>query len=208
MAGRSEGPGAIAGRGLRWRHSAHATPWAGIIAMVCIGGLVACGGRGTPTPAEVAIAVAESEDIGKTIQSRQWEITLVDSPYTTKQVGRGTAKNYQSYSLGTLEAEGVFLVVPVSLTNGADEMRMFTKGSSQLVATDAQGRETPLAGGPAHMTLVYNSDDWGEQENQLVQNPIDAGVTWEGPLVFDAPEDATGLKISFKGSDESIDLGL
>ena len=46
------------------------------------------------------------------------------------------------------------------------------------------------------------------QDNQLNQNPMEDGVAWEGPLVFDVPEDATGLTLHFQGSDELIDLGL
>lgn len=183
--------------------------WASIPVCVLLAfSLAGCGERSTPTPADIAIAVAENAEIGKTVQAQDWEITLIDPPYTSKQVGRGTAKAAQSYAVGTLDAEGIFLIVPVRLTNGADEMRMFTRASSQLEVVDAQGRVTLLALGRAHMTLVYNSDRWGKEENQLVQNPLDAGVTWEGPVVFDVPEDATGLSMSFKGSEESIDLGL
>ena len=170
--------------------------------------LAGCGGGSTPTPADIPVTVAENAEIGKAILSQDWEITLIAPPYTSQQIGSGTAKAAQSYSIGTLDAEGIFLIAPIQLTNGAGEMRMFSRASSQLVVTDAQGRVTQLGLGRVHMTLVYNSERWGERENQLVQNPLDAGVTWEGPVVFDVPEDATGLKLSFEGSEESIDLDL
>ena len=180
---------------------------------VVVGALLAlsvagCGGGSTPTPADIPVAVGEGAEIGQTILSQDWEITLIEPPYTSQQVGSGTAKAAQSYAIGTLDAEGIFLIVPIQLTNAADEMRMFSRASSELIVTDGQGRATLLGLGRVHMTLVYNSERWGKEENQLVQNPLDAGVTWEGPVVFDVPEDATGLSMSFKGSEESIDLGL
>ena len=160
-----------------------------------------------PPPDEAQLTTSIDAEIGKAIQSRQWEITLVDSAVMVAQVGSGTAKMRKYFDFGIREAEGLFLIVPVQLTNGADEMRMFTSKSSQLIVTDAQGRETPLAGAPVNATAAYDDERWGEQENQLVQNPMKAGVTWEGPVVFDVPADATGLRMSFVGSDDALIVG-
>ena len=161
----------------------------------------------TPSAGEAQIAESNNAEIGKTIQSQQWEITLIDSPLIVEQVGSGTAKMRKYFDFGIREAEGMFLIVPVQLTNDADEMRMFTSKSSQLIVTDGQGRETPLAAAPVNMTATYDDERWGEQENQLVQNPMEAGLTWEGPVVFDVAEDATGFRMSFKGSEDSVILG-
>ena len=162
----------------------------------------------TPRPGDPQITTSNGAEIGKAIQSQRWEITLAGSAVMVGQVGSGTAKMRKYFDFGIREAEGLFLIVPVQLTNGADEMRMFTTKSSQLIVTDAQGRETPLAGAPVNMTATYDDERWGELENQLVQNPMEAGLTWEGPLVFDVPADATGLRMSFVGSDKSLILGL
>ena len=161
----------------------------------------------TPSPGEANTAESSNAEIGKTIQSQRWEITLIDSPLMVEQVGSGTAKMRKYFDFGVREAEGIFLIVPVQLTNGADEMRMFTSKSSQLIVTDVHGREVSLAGAPVNMTVAYDDERWGEQENQLVQNPMEAGVTWEGPVVFDVPEDATGFRMSFQGSEDSVVLG-
>ena len=181
----------------------------GLIGLACVAFLTACEQEGTATPADVPVDVGETADIGAALESDQWTVTLIDAPYTAETTGSG-AVGYISYGTqdrGTAEAEGIFVILPVELTNGADDIRMFGKASG-LVVADEQGRETELASGRPHLTLVYSSERWGEFENQIFQNPMEAGVTWEGPLVFDVPKDATGLTLRFRGSDESIDLGL
>ena len=162
----------------------------------------------TPTVADVAIMTGHSAEIGSALESDQWTVKLIEAPYTSAKVGAGGGEHYQFQELGAAEAEGVFVILPVELTNGGDDIRMFGK-SSGLVVADSQGRETPLAQGRPHLTLTYsNIDRWGEFENQIFQNPMEAGVTWDGPLVFDVPKDATGLRLQFLGSDKDISLGL
>ena len=179
----------------------------GLIGLACVAFLTACEQEGTATPADVPVDVGETADIGAALESDQWTVTLIDTPYTTEMVGAGGGEHYQWQDVGTAEAEGIFVILPVELTNASSEIQMLHRASG-LVVADEQGREAELAKGRPHQTLVYTSERWGEFENQIFQNPMEAGVTWEGPLVFDVPDDATGLTLRFRGSDQSIDLGL
>ena len=168
--------------------------------------LTGCGAQSRGAPDE-PIAVGESADVGAAVESDQWTVRLVDAPYSVQQVGVGTYQDAEILDMGAAQAEGVFLILPVELTNGAGEIRMFGK-TSGLIVVDEQGRETELASGRPHQALAFSSERWGAFENKIFQNPMEAGITWEGPLVFDVPEDATGLTLHFRGSGESIDLGL
>lgn len=184
---------------------------AGLMVLVCSLALVACGGDDAATTPEAKIA--ENAQVGQSIESNQWEVTLVDQPFIVKQCGTGTSSTYgsssteQDWDTDVQVAEGTYLIAPVELTNVADEMRMFTKGAG-LVVTDAQGQVIPLGRFTVHKTCVYSFDRWGENENYLVDNPMDASVTWEGPVIFDVPEDASGFVMSFGESEDSIDLGF
>ena len=46
------------------------------------------------------------------------------------------------------------------------------------------------------------------QEHQLIQFVFENGDARTGPLVFDVPADATGLKLTTEGTEETIDLGF
>ena len=183
----------------------------GLVGLACLVALAACGGDGAATTPDTK--TAENAAVGKSVASNLWEITLVDQPYLVKQCGAGTSSTYgsssteQDWDTDVQIAEGIFLIAPVQLTNGADEMRMFTK-STGLVVTDGQDQEISLSRFTVHKTCVYFYERWGANENYLVDNPIDAGVTWEGPVIFDVPEGASGFVMSFGESDGSVDLGL
>ena len=178
----------------------------GLVGLVCGALLTGCGAQGAAAP-DATVAVGETADIGAALESDQWTVRLIEAPYSVRQVGVGTYQDAEVLDMGAAQAEGIFVILPVELTNGGDEIRMFGK-SSGLVIADEQGRETELASGRPHQALAFSSERWGEFENKIFQNPMEAGVTWEGPLVFDVPEDASGLTLYFTGSGESIDLGL
>ena len=180
----------------------------GLAGLFCVAFLSGCREAATPT-LWAAAATGQDAEVGATLTHDQWSVTLIEAPYSADLLGVGTVQmHYQAPELGAAEADGIFVVVPVALVNGADEIRMFSRGAG-LVVTDAQGREMAMATSKPHFALVYaDVERWGTQDNQLIQNPMEAGVRLEGPLVFDVPEDATGLTLHFQGSDELIDLGL
>lgn len=184
----------------------------GLALLACSAALVACGGEDAPGAA--VPQTAADADVGQSLESNLWKITLTDQPFLMEQFGTGTSSTIgsseiaQEWDTDVQVANGVFLVAPVQLTNGSDEMRMFSK-SAGMVVTDAQGQEIALGKFSIHKTCVYFlADRWGTNENFLVDNPMDGGVTWEGPIIFDVPEGASGFVMSFGESEGSIDLGL
>lgn len=188
------------------RRGAHHLAMFGLTGLLCWALLIGCGAQNTPEP-DAPVAVGETADVGAALESDQWTVKLIDAAYSVQQVGSGAFQDYNEFDTGAVQAEGIFVVLPVELTNRAGEIRMFGKASG-LVVMDEQGRETELASGRPHQAVAYTAERWGEFENRLYQNPMEAGVTWEGPLVFDVPKDASGLVLHFRGSGELIDLGL
>ncbi|MBV7327457.1 DUF4352 domain-containing protein [Chloroflexi bacterium TSY] len=167
--------------------------------------LVACGSGSDAAP----IVEAENAQIGANVLTEEWEVTLTAAPYKTKVVGTGPSSGGRSGEWGDIgiqEAEGMWLILPVELTNKADEMIMLTGKFFRV--RDAQGTEYPMAPRPVHAATIWNDERWGERENQLPQNPMDVGVTNSGPIIFDVPEHATGLELIMDGTDEAIDLGF
>ncbi|MEM7538865.1 MAG: hypothetical protein AAF639_42305 [Chloroflexota bacterium] len=168
--------------------------------------LLACGGGGESEP---EIETAEGADINATLASAEWEVKLVDAPFKTKAVGSGaevTGRSGEFGDIGTHEAEGMWLILPVELSNKADEMLML--GGKLFKVVDGVGNEYAMAPRPIHASAIWHGDRWGEKENQLPANPIDVGLTHPGPLVFEVPSDATGLQLIMDGVDGSIRLGF
>jgi hypothetical protein len=175
-----------------------------VLLLACLTVLAACGG--SASPASSSMQTASKADVGLTVQAQGWEATLLDLPQKTKQVGSGTGTAGEWGDVGVREAEGIWLIAPVRLTNTADEMQMLP--GNLLKVRDGKGREFPTAARPVHATHVWNDDRWKSQENQLPQNPQEAGQAREGPLIFDIPEDATELRLFMEGEEGSISLGF
>lgn len=163
----------------------------------------ATGGCAKPTPTPTDIAVAGGAEIGKTIQAQDFEITLLDAPEKLTRVGNeivGT-KRY-SY-----DADGIFVIAPIRLTNDSGEIRMLP--GSLLKVRDAQGREFPLEQVYHHLGYIWNDERWMDAKlHQLPQYPMDPGISREGPIIFDVPEDAEGLVMTAEGAEDTIALGF
>ena len=65
-----------------------------------------------------------------------------------------------------------------------------------------------MEGLTVHYPHIYSDERWMKDENQLRQIVMDAGEAREGPLIYDVPEDATGLILVMEGTDETLDLGF
>ena len=159
------------------------------------------------------VKTAESAEVGKTLQGEGWAVMLVDPPELTKQLGSGTADETMDMGggegmgrVGIRIAEGMWLILIVEATNGTGDLAMLPK--SLLKVTDAQGGEYGRTGMMVHDPLINADERWERQENQLIQWVFEANLPREGPLVFDVPEEATGLKLVMEGTDEAIDLGF
>ena len=179
--------------------------------MVLLLGVVGCGG-------EIAVPdrqsdVAEGADIGVTLEAQNWLIKLTAAPEQRQKVGdmewqrTGLGDGAgQWITEGADEAEGIWLICPVELVNNDAEMRMLS--GKLLKVTDEQGREFAMTGLAAHFIQIWSTEGWTVPDNQTLQNPIDAGVTLEGPVIFDVAEDSTGLRLTADGIEESIGLGF
>ena len=182
-----------------------------VVLMVFVLGVAGCG-------AEIVVSdregeIAEGADIGASIEAQNWIVKLTAAPEQRNKVGdmewqrTGLGDGAgQWITEGADEAEGIWLVCPVELVNNDEEMRMLS--SKLLMVTDEQGREFPMTGLAAHFIQIWSTEGWTVPANQTLQNPIDAGVTLEGPVIFDVAEDSTGLRLTADGIEESIELGF
>lgn len=176
---------------------------------VCLTLVLACSSE-DPTP---DVVTADSAEVGKTLLGEGWSVTLVGQPELTKQLGSGTATQATgmgdsgSGQTGVRVAEGMWLILTAEITNESEDLAMLSGNLVKVV--DAQETEHSSAGQKVHAPLIHADERWeGQQENQLIQWVFETGVPREGPLVFDVPEDAAGLKLTMKGTAETIDLGF
>jgi hypothetical protein len=131
-------------------------------------------------------------EVGKVVSSEDWEIEIIGPAEKVKVVGEGDI---------TYQAEGIYVVVPVRVTNRAADMRLFPKSLLGL-EDDRSRRFAPTSSSiqvayalPRHIELLLDS-------------PIAANGTRQSIIMFDVPDDATGLKLTIAGVEETIDLGF
>ena len=199
--------------------------WVALLVATLVLGAVSCGGdvsqeAAAPEPAGkeplAPIVVAENAEVGKVVRSEEWAIVLEGQPEQTKIVGTGEDVDSSSFrhssdpglgQRGNEEAEGVWIVLPVEITNESGDLAMLSK--RQFAVVDDKGGEYPVGETTVlFVTILGSGGRWETvQEHQLIQFVFESGDTRTGPLVFDVPEDATGLKLMMEGSEEAIDLG-
>ena len=183
-----------------------------LVSWLCVAVVAACAGDGDPM---AKVYIADSEDVGKSLRAQGWVVTLIEQPQQRKQVGseEGTlpgldqSGHYTAAGFSSMpEAEGMWLILGIELTNESGDLAMLSIRLLKVV--DAQGREVGLEGLTVHYPHIYSDERWMKEENQLMQVVMDAGEAREGPLIYDVPEDATGLKLVMEGTDDTIDLGF
>ena len=190
----------------------------GLATVTLVVSLASCGRGGDADLSEVV--EADSAEAGKTIRSDEWAATLVSAPQLAKMVGSGPEIDRSLLGdvatdnsapaggrQGQLEAEGVWLVLAIEITNETEDLAMLSK--KLLTVVDAQGLSYPVADAMPHFLLIDGDERWTTiQENQLIEYVYDAGVPRGGPLVFDLPDAAEGLTLVMGGAEETIDLGF
>ena len=152
---------------------------------------------------------ADSAVLGKTIEAQGWVVTLVDPPEQRKEVGEADVhyEEWEEYGFPSIATtEDLWLILSTEVTNDTGEMALLSK--RLLKVMDAQGREYELAGKMVHWPLIWVDVRWMKEESYFLGDVIDNGVTLEGPLIYEVPEDATGLKLVMAGTEETIDLGF
>ena len=172
--------------------------------------LPACGSDATATS---QTTTSEAGEVGKSLQSNGWTVTLVDQPELTKQLGSGTGDETMDMGggegmgrVGVRIAEGMWLSLTVEITNDTGDLAMLPRILPKVA--DVQGGEYQRAGMMVQDPLINADERWERQENQLIQWVFETNLPREGPLVFDVPEKATGLKLVMEGTDETIELGF
>ena len=177
-----------------------------LVAWTCALCLAGCAGeQPTPTP---SVAAAQGSGVGKVIASEEWSLTLIDQPHKAETVGKGTNCGPYSQDIGCLRAaEGAWLIAPVRLTNQAPDLKFVQR--SLFLVRDEQDRELIPASRNVHADYLWEMDDdrWEPTVNQIPDNLLDSGESIEGPIIFDLPDGATGLRLHLNGSSESIALG-
>lgn len=193
--------------------------WAGLLALTLILGVVRCGGAGgeaEPAP-ETGIVKAEGAAIGETIEGAGWRVTLLDAPEQMKMLGgevlggEGVGEYVDfgtgvSYSDDDITADGVFLAVAVEITNISDEEQYLSSSTLQVMDSGGQGYKAGAY--IEHTVFVWITERWMKTEHIIIPGVMDAGVTRQGPAIYDVPEDATGLALVIDGAEGSIDLGF
>jgi hypothetical protein len=158
------------------------------------------------------VRTTDSGEVGKSIEADGWVVTLADQPEQRKKVGSGAGDAREEAGpegrgrTGTREAEGIWLILTIELSNETGDLALLPM--KLLTIVDSQGSRYALQGMTIHAPLIHADERWEGIENQLVQNVLETDVIYGGPLVYDVPEDATGLKLVMEGTDETIDLGF
>ena len=190
--------------------------WTGVLILTLVLGAVSCAEQGAEeqVPERESVVKAENAEFDKTLEAGGWTVALVDQPERAKQVGSGAADwmTNEGSGFGGLsgirEADGVWLILVLEIVNVTGDLAFIPK--SLLTVTDAEGgRYEPATVREAAGPLINADERWESlEENQLVQWVFKTEVPREGPLVFDVPQDATGLKLVMEGTEETIDLGF
>ena len=160
------------------------------------------GGCATPRSAGASVTVAEDAEIGKTIRTQDFELTLIEAPETATKVGSEIVGGRRYL----YDADGIFIIVPFRLTNDSGELKMLS--ASLLEVRDVQGRKFPLKQAYHHLGYIWTEERWMDERHLLPQNPMDPGLTREGPLIFDVAVDSEGLVMTAEGTEDTIALGF
>ena len=183
-----------------------------LVTCLCVAILAACGGEGDPM---AKVVTSDSADVGKSLRAEGWVVTLFEQPRQRKQVGSvegafpggSESDHFVAAGFSSMpEAEGMWLILPIELTNESGDLAMLS--IRLLTVVDDQGREASLAGITVHSPHIWSEERWMKEENQLMQVVMYDAEVRQGPLIYDVPEDATGLKLVMQGTDDTVDLGF
>lgn len=179
--------------------------WGGIIFVILIViGVIAGAGKSnnssssTNNAANTASGNNQAET--KTVAKLNEPVTDSDLVFTATAVDTATTLGNQYTKK---DAQGMFQIITLKIENKGKETK--TVDSSMISLTDSQGRK-------------FDRSIEGQTAKGLSQGKVDLflqqvqpGLNVTGDIVFDVPNDATGLKLLVKGSyfgkGQEIDLG-
>jgi RNA polymerase subunit RPABC4/transcription elongation factor Spt4 len=142
----------------------------------------------TPTPSPLTHSIGETFTVGSGGQSIEYTVS--------------SAEEYDTIGSGMLaeEADGVFVVVEMEMTNVADESVDISSNMYTLVDSEDRQYETDTQA----MTRA---------EDSVVFEQLDPGVTKRGVVIYDVPTDQIGRQLrvepagALSGADEhSVEL--
>jgi len=163
----------------------------GLVLLLCAVGLTACG-RGGGRPSMAVVASEEEAEIGKAIQAQAWEVMVTKPSEKLSLVGKGDI---------TYRAEGIYVILPLKVTNLGEEVRMIPRELLRL--KDTQGREFEATQSAIQIAYILPKG-----MELLLDSPMASGVTRESVIIYDVPTDATGLEMTMEGTEETLDLGF
>jgi len=147
--------------------------------LIIIGALAGSGGTGDDpaksqnTPEPTTHSVGETFRVGEGAKSIEYTITDVS---VQDNVGSGITAE---------EADGVFVVIQIEMTNVGDESLSLSSNVFTLVDNQDRGYDT-------------DSDAILAIEDNVIFEQLDPGVTKEGTLVFDVPQDQSGRELKIE----------
>lgn len=163
----------------------------GLVLLLCGAGLTACGGGGDEESMPV-VASEQDAEIGKPIQSQAWEVMITRSAQKLRIVGEGEI---------TYQAEGIYVIVPVKVTNIGEELEMIPRELLRL--RDAQGQEFQATQSAIQVAYILP-----RSMDLLLDSPVASGEARESVIIYDVSTEATGLMMTVEGTEETLDLGF
>ena len=138
------------------------------------------------------VASEEEAEIGRAIQSQAWEVMVTKPSEKLSLVGKGDI---------TYRAEGIFVIVFVKVTNLGKELQMIPRELLRL--RDAQGREFEATQSAIQIAYILPRG-----MELLLDSPMASAESRESIIIYDVPTDATGLRMTMEGTEETLDLGF
>jgi hypothetical protein len=148
-----------------------------LIVLISLPLLAGCGSGSSSGKAD-----ASKADIGKTVTSANWKITLKGVPDVQQVVGGGGVSKQSD--------NGVFIIIPAVVTNTGSAIMLFP--DDLIFLQDATGKQWTLASSTPQFAYKQNH----AEVDILMDSPIVAGDTRDTVLIFDVSADATGFTLT------------
>lgn len=180
-----------------------------VLAVVLMGSVVACGKQeGQDVQPKF---LEEGTEVNASLRSDKWEVTVVGLAGKDTIVGdegedAGLAQVTQYESSAQHAKRGVWIIIPVRIRNLGEENLLYSR---VLKLVDNQGNEYPLDHRHVHHSFIFftRPEEYGSDDNMIIQNVFDSGEERLGPAIFDVPVEATGLKLVMEDAEGSIATG-
>ena len=163
----------------------------GLVLLLCGASLTACG-RGEGETSTPVVASQADAEIGKAIRSQAWEATITRPAERLRIVGEGDI---------TYQAEGIYVIVPVKVTNLGEELQMIPRELLRL--REAQGQEFEATQSAIQIAYILP-----RSMDLLLDSPVDSGQARESVIIYDVPAEATGVKMTMEGTEETLEMGF